>query len=102
MFRVTENIAATSFEHINKKVFNGILDRPFFDVDYLDTEYGYYDPSVDAIGLTDVFESKRDFEDTLCHEMAHLCQVQVFGMKPDHGHIFHKLIKHARKVGVAL
>ena len=100
MIKINESTASKAFAVINRKIFNGILDQPKWDIDYLDTEYGYY---VDGtIGLTDFFDTKADFLDTLCHEMIHLCQDSVFEMEPDHGRLFNKMAKFARKQGVML
>lgn len=100
MIKIDENKAAKAFTVINRKIFNNLLEEPKWDIDFLDTEYGYY---IDGtIGLTDFFDTEADFLDTLCHEMIHLCQDSVFEMEPDHGRLFKKLVKFARKEGVML
>ena len=97
---VTRNKALRAFRHINRQVFENTLEVPKFEIDYLDTETGY---CVDGtIGISEVFDSRQDFLNTLCHEMAHLCQEQVLDTEPDHGVTFRAISKHAKRFGYQL
>ena len=92
MFTVTHKKIEKSFAKINNLIFAGALeisDIDEIDIDFLDTEYGFCieENGKIVLGLTDVFDSAKSFENTLCHEMIHLFQI-MSDIKVDHGKSF--------------
>jgi hypothetical protein len=100
-FKVNENKVRKAFKHINEHVFGGDLDINAIgeiDVDFLDTELGFCVPEEDMIvfGLTDEFPNKKEFMNTMCHEMIHLLQI-VSDRKVNHGQFFASWCQIAEK-----
>jgi hypothetical protein len=103
VFAVTHKNLEKSFNKINGVVFDGLLDLrdlDEIDIDFLDTEWGYCieEDGEIVLGVTDEFPSKKEFEDTLCHEMIHLYQI-ISDLKVDHGKVFKSFEKHANNLG---
>lgn len=103
MFKVTIDTVEKTFDQINKKVFDGILsfyDLDVVDIDYLDTEWGFCieEDGEIVLGLTDEFRSKKDFQNTLCHEMIHLWQI-MNGFKVNHGKRFEDMCERSKTYG---
>lgn len=99
-FEVTELQAYITFQKINARVFEGKLQEPVWDIDDLDTELGYCikEDYWYVIGLITAYPSRQVYEDTMCHEMAHLYQYQILKIKPNHGKTFKEIaVKAAAK-----
>jgi len=103
VYSITKKIVARDFNVINREVFDNILDFSvidYVDIDFLDTELGYcIDEGNEIIlGLTDEFDSRDDFLNTLCHEMIHLYQI-LNDLGVNHGNQFKSMAKHSALFG---
>lgn len=101
MYKTNQKTVSKTFRFLNKRVFDGVLAEPDWDIYGFDEDQmllGYYCDN--TIGLVNEFFDKDEFVDTLCHEMVHMTQDQVFQVKVNHGSIFKKIMKYARKQGV--
>ena len=79
MYKVTDTKLAAEFVAMNKRFFDGILEVDALEVDDLDTEWGFCVDDDDewVLGVTREFPSKKAFQETLLHEMAHLFQINA-------------------------
>lgn len=105
------------FDFINCLIFDGALKEPdeLFVGDLwkegwfipcedggIQLAEGYCDQEEDGhtvIALNDLFVDEMAYQDTLCHEMVHLWQIQVLGHEPDHEESFKRWIKPCKKWG---
>jgi len=105
-YTTTVSKTKTSFAKISSQLFRGILDIDDLEleIDPLDTEVGFCIEDENGkiiLGLTDKFESKKQFEDVLCHEMIHLWQIMNC-WKVHHGDSFQDYAKKALKFGYSV
>lgn len=103
MYTVTAEKVNEAFSKINTELFYGELELSDveLDIDYLDTELGFCveeDDGSIVLGLTNEFNSKEAFLDTLCHEMIHLWQIMNC-WKVHHGDSFRDYADKALKFG---
>ena len=100
MYKTNQKTVSKTFKFLNKRVFDGVLVEPDWDIyDFAEDQMllGYYCDN--TIGLVNEFFDKSEFVDTLCHEMTHMAQEQVFETAVNHGSIFKKIMKYAREQG---
>ena len=83
MISITTKKLTRTFNKFNKQYFDSNLSLPNdIIIESMDTELGAYIPfdedcDTDELYLTDEFETKLDFENTLLHEMVHVWQWQI-------------------------
>ena len=83
MITITNKKLTKTFKRFNQKYFESKLNLPNeIIIEYMDTELGAYIPfdediTTDELYLTYEFDTKRDFETTLLHEMVHIWQWQI-------------------------
>lgn len=93
MFVVTEKILEKEFSKMNELFFDGALEVDILEVDdHLDTEWGFCvdDNEEWVLGVTSEFPTKKSFQETLLHEMAHLYQLNA-DLEVNHGETFQRL-----------
>lgn len=102
MLTVTKELVEKIFLVLNVRYFCGELVVDEFDIDFLDTEWGFCvrEDGIYIIGLTNEFEDEQQFISTLFHEMVHLYQYQKLKREPDHAHTFFAWAFFARKTGL--
>lgn len=99
MFVVTQEILENEFIKFNDMFFEGILEVDDLEVDQLDTEWGFcVDDEEWVLGVTDVFPTKKAFQETLLHELVHLYQINA-GLEVNHGEVFENICDVFRKNG---
>lgn len=82
-FKTTQERIKNEFNRINKKFFNNQLCLPQdIEIEFMDTELAAYIPfdtdwDRETLYFTDVFHSRREFQNTLAHEMIHMWQWQI-------------------------
>lgn len=99
-FPDVENVA-NAFDDFNVLFFGGTIQPPCFEVDDLDTEWGYFVPATEGhlvpllvdgtewvLGVRDRFPSVKKFHEVVLHEMVHAWQVQFDCETPHHGRTF--------------
>jgi hypothetical protein len=93
LFVVTEKILEKEFSKMNELFFDGALEVDILEVDdHLDTEWGFCvdDNEEWVLGVTSEFPTKKSFQETLLHEMAHLYQLNA-DLEVNHGETFQRL-----------
>lgn len=92
------------FEVLNVCLFDGVLSKPIFVIEEMDTEVGYCVEENGEIylGLDNHFDSYTEFIFTFCHELCHLEQYQILKEEPNHGKSFKKRQKEFRKLGIII
>jgi hypothetical protein len=88
-YTVTDTKLATEFKTMNSRFFGSFLELDALEIDDLDTEWGFCVDDDDewVLGVTREFPTKKAFQETLLHEMAHLFQLNA-DMPVDHNETF--------------
>ena len=82
-YQVTRKRIENEFKRINQRFFNSELQLPHdIDIEFMDTELAAYIPfdqdnNRETLYFTDVFSDKKEFQNTVAHEMIHMWQWQV-------------------------
>lgn len=90
IFCVTEEWLTKSFDELNQEVFNGKLNKPKLTLNKNKSRYGVCkDINGDEIGISTYFKrTKKQYVDTLVHEMVHLYFFQQRKWGVGHGREF--------------
>ena len=87
MFKVTDKKLTSEFAKMNKRFFDNALE---VDVLEVDEEW--------VLGVTREFPTKKEFHETLLHEMAHLLQINA-DLPVDHGEVFEDMCEMFKENG---
>ena len=99
MYTVTDKKLTSELAKMNKRFFDNALEVDVLEVDDLDTEWGFcVDDEEWVLGVTREFPTKKEFHETLLHEMAHLLQINA-DLPVDHGEVFEDMCEMFKENG---
>jgi len=106
MMIATEKATRALMQRVNETVFEGELPIELIDIDieFQDTVWGYCVPSEEyddriLLGLTDEFENRKQFANTVVHELIHAMQIYNDAKVGHETHMWDHYVMLAEKAG---